>query len=432
MTAFTFLHAADIHLDSPLRRLSQYDEVVAERLRSATRVALANLVDLAISEGVAFVIIAGDIYDGDWDDVRTGLFMVQQMRRLKDVGIPVFAIAGNHDATTKMTYNVPQPDNVVMFGHQAAETHRLDDLDVAIHGRSFATRAVTQNLASSYPAAVPNVFNIGILHTSLDGREGHAPYSPCTVMHLQQKGYDYWALGHVHTREIVCKEPWVVFPGNIQGRSIRETNERGAMLVTVERGPSTVPVVRADFHPLDDARWIILEIDASQVTSPEGIVDLIRMRFQELGDMHEPRVIVVRIEVRGTSAFSDLWHGNKRKLTADVLAVAQSISADIVLDRIGVRTTQEKHAGDVAEDDEPLSVIDNVIHRYIDNEVLAAELAADLADVVGGKLPAELTEGSDAVAIDKVEFVKAVLADVGPFLRHRLAGHPSNHDKAKS
>jgi len=431
MGTFTFLHAADIHLDSPLRRLGQYDEAVAERLRSATRVALANLVDLAISEEVAFVIIAGDVYDGDWDDVRTGLFMVQQMRRLKDAGIPVFTIAGNHDAATKMTYNVPPPENVVMFGHKTAETHRLDDLDVAIHGRSFATQAVTENLASSYPPAVPNVFNIGILHTSLDGREGHAPYSPCTVMDLRQKGYDYWALGHVHTREIVCQEPWVVFPGNIQGRSIRETDERGAMLVTVERGPSTVPMVRAVFHPLDDARWIVLEIDASQVTSPEGLVDLIRTRFQELRSQHEPRAIVVRIDIKGTSAFSDVWHGNERKLTADILAVAHSISADIVLDKIRVRTTEEKLAGDVVNDDEPLSAIDDVIRRYLDDQALAAELAADLTDVVGKKLPAELTEGSDAVVIDSVEFVKAVLTDVGPFLRHRLAGNPSNQDKAK-
>ena len=249
-------------------------------------------------------------------------------------------------------------------------------------------------------------------------------------MDLQQKGYDYWALGHVHTREIVCQEPWVVFPGNIQGRNIRELNERGAMLVTVERGPSTVPVVRAVFHPLDDARWIVLEIDASQLTSPEGLVDLIRTRFQELRNQHAPRAIVVRIEITGISAFSDVWHGNERKLTADILAVALSISADIVLDKIRVRTTQEKQAGDAANDDEPLSAIDDVIHRYLDDEALAAELAADLADVVGRKLPTELTEGSEAVAIDSVEFVKAVLADVGPFLRHRLAGHPSNQDKA--
>jgi len=431
MSTFTFLHAADIHLDSPLQRLGQYDEAIAERLRSATRVALANLVDLAISEKVDLVIIAGDVYDGDWDDTRTGLFMVQQMRRLKDAAIPVFAIAGNHDAATKMTYNVPLPENVVMFGHKTAETHRLEALDVAIHGRSFATQAVTENLASSYPLAVPNVFNIGILHTSLDGREGHALYSPCTVMDLQQKGYDYWALGHVHTREIVCQNPWIVFPGNIQGRHIRETNERGAILVTVDRGPTTAPVIQAVFHPLDDARWVILEIDASQITSPDGLLDLIRSRFQDLKNQHEPRATVVRFVVSGASAFSDVWHGNERKLTADVLAVAQSISADIVLDKIRVRTTQVRLAGDVANDDEPLSAIDDVIRRYLDEKSLAAELAADLADVVGKKLPVELTAGAEALAIDSLEFVKDVLADAGPFLRQRLAGHPSNQDKAK-
>jgi DNA repair exonuclease SbcCD nuclease subunit len=167
MSTLTFLHAADIHLDSPLRRLQQYDDATATRLRAATRVALANLVDLAIAENVAFVVIAGDLYDGDWDDVRTGLYFVQQMRRLKDAEIAVFAIAGNHDAATKMTYNVPLPDNVTVFGHRVAETVRLDDIGVAIHGRSFATQSVTENLAVSYPTAIPDLFNIGILHTSL-------------------------------------------------------------------------------------------------------------------------------------------------------------------------------------------------------------------------------------------------------------------------
>ena len=203
------------------------------------------------------------------------------------------------------------------------------------------------------------------------------------------------------------------------------------MLVTIDRGPTTAPVIQAVFHPLDDARWVILEIDASQITSPDGLLDLIRLRFQDLKNQHEPRATVVRVVVSGASAFSDVWHGNERKLTADVLAVAQSISADIVLDKIRVRTTQVRLAGDVANDDEPLSAIDDVIRRYLDEKSLAAELAADLADVVGKKLPVELTAGAEALAIDSLEFVKDVLADAGPFLRQRLAGHPSNQDKAK-
>lgn len=429
MSAFTFLHAADIHLDSPLRRLGQYDEAVAERLRTATRVALANLVDLAIAESVAFVIIAGDLYDGDWDDVRTGLYMVQQMRRLNDAGIRVFAIAGNHDAATKMTYNVPQPENVTILSHKASETYRVDGLDVAIHGRSFASQAVTENLAKSYPTAVPNVFNIGILHTSLDGREGHASYAPCTLSDLREKGYDYWALGHVHTRETVCQDPWVVFPGNIQGRSVRETGERGAMLVTVERGAAGGGLVRTEFHPLDDARWLVLEVDASPVESPEGLIDLVRTHFHELKTCHEPRAIVVRIEITGTSAFSDVWHGNERKLGIDLLAVAQSISQDIVIDKIRLRTTQAGRTGVVAEDDEPLAAIDEVVRQYLEDEALAKELAKDLGEHLGGKLPTELTDATEPFRIDAIEFVKGMVANSGPLLRQRMARQPEGQEK---
>jgi hypothetical protein len=226
-------------------------------------------------------------------------------------------------------------------------------------------------------------------------------------------------------------DPWIVFPGNIQGRNVRETHERGAMLVTVERGQTATPKILLDFYPLDDARWIVLEIDATPLTSDEGLLDLIRTRFHELRSQHEPRAIVVRIEVIGASVFSDVWHANDRKLTADVLAVAQSISADIVLDKIRVRTTQKRQRGAIT-DDEPLSAIDDVIRRYLDDEALANALAADLAGVVGNKLPVELTSGVESLAIDSLDFVTAVLADSGPFLRQRLAGYPDSQDKTES
>jgi DNA repair exonuclease SbcCD nuclease subunit len=179
--------------------------------------AFRNLIDTALEEHVAFVLIAGDLYDGDWPDWRTGLFFIEQVGRLAGAGIPLIMVAGNHDAASVITRNLRLPEHVTLLPYDQSGRIVLQDYGVAIHGRSFATRAVTEDLSRNCPDPVPGLFNIGLLHTSLTGRPGHDNYAPTTPDTLTLKGYDYWALGHVHAREVVQEEPWIVFPGNLQG-----------------------------------------------------------------------------------------------------------------------------------------------------------------------------------------------------------------------
>jgi DNA repair exonuclease SbcCD nuclease subunit len=128
------------------------------------------------------------------------------------------------------------PQHVTLFPHEQSGQLVLEEHGVAVHGQSFATRAVTHDLTRNYPKAVPGLFNIGLLHTSLTGRPGHENYAPTAPDALIAREYDYWALGHVHAREIVREDPWIVFPGNLQGRQIRENGPKGATLVTVSDG----------------------------------------------------------------------------------------------------------------------------------------------------------------------------------------------------
>jgi DNA repair exonuclease SbcCD nuclease subunit len=143
---FKFIHAADVHLDSPLRGLSKYESAPVESIRNACRKAFENLVDLAIEEKVAFVLLAGDLYDGDWKDYSTGIFLSHQMGRLGKIGIPVFAVAGNHDAANRMTKALDVPANMKIFSSRKVETIRLDNCSVVIHGRSFGTQHVDKNI----------------------------------------------------------------------------------------------------------------------------------------------------------------------------------------------------------------------------------------------------------------------------------------------
>lgn len=336
MTSFRFLHAADIHLDSPLHGLSKYEGLPVDDIRSATRAAFDNLVQCAVDEAVDFVVIAGDLFDGDWRDMGTGLYFARAMGRLDQARIPAFLLAGNHDAASVISRTVPWPPNVRLFGSRRPETHRLPEISVAVHGQSFATQAVTENLVIAYPQAEAHTFNIGMLHTALAGRQGHADYAPCSVDDLRSRGYDYWALGHVHEFEVVSTEPYVVFPGNVQGRTIRETGAKGAVLVSVTDGE----VTSADRIDLDVIRWSRLEVDCSGARMDE-VVDLLRSALVGLhGSNVSGRPLIARLTLTGETADAGTVQDGAATLRDDVRAIASSISPNLFIEKVKVEVTE--------------------------------------------------------------------------------------------
>ena len=231
---FRFVHTADLHLDSPLKSLALRDAALAERIDGATRTALRRTVDLCIEERVDALLIAGDLYDGDQKSMHTAAALTAEMRRLGDAGIPVFLIRGNHDAESRVTKELMLPENVHAFDGRGG-VRELADGAVAIHGVSFLGRAAPDSLLPRLKPPRPDALNIGLLHTSLTGGEGrHATYAPCTLGELLDHGYQYWALGHVHKRQVHSGWPAVVMPGNPQGRDIGEDGPRSVSLVTLD------------------------------------------------------------------------------------------------------------------------------------------------------------------------------------------------------
>lgn len=334
MSNFRFLHAADLHLGSPLLGLSLKDERVARRFAEASRDALSDLVERAIEAGVAFVLIAGDVYDGEWKDASTGLFFAQQMSRLARADIPVFLIKGNHDADSVVTSNIPLPANVSTLSSRSVETKRLDALRVAIHGRSFPHREVTENWASTYPQAEKGWFNIGMLHTSCDGREGHASYAPCAPQDLVARGYDYWALGHVHEYEEISRDPWIVYPGNLQGRSIRECGAKGAVLVTVEDRR----VVDVSRMIVDRARWHEIHLDVSSLEGEAALDAAMEAAFEPLAQEAGDRLVAARLRLVGRSALHNRLAAKRDEIFASAQAAAQRCAEDIWIEKLALET----------------------------------------------------------------------------------------------
>lgn len=417
------LHCADIHLDSPLQKLGTYEHAPIDRIRGASRRALESMVNLAVEQSVDLVVIAGDLYDGDWHDQNTGLFFVAQSNRLVQAGIPVVVIRGNHDAANVMTSSLPLPRNPdgseIMLGCERVDQRMFEDKGLAVHGRSFRTRAETENLASEYPAPVSGMFNIGLLHTSLTGAEGHDPYAPCTPAQLTDKQYDYWALGHVHARSeftLPSGTP-IHFSGNLQGRHIRETGPKGCLIVDVDhRNQCTT-----QFHPLDVVRWETCALQLDGLNHLDGVTDAFQAWLQKAISDAGDRLLVVRVEFQGTTEIDQLLRRKLKQVRASLQAVAVSHGQDRVwLEDCKIRTNAPARTAHTIDLDGPLESLKAVIQELRSDPKVSDVVQHELRSLLR-KLPAELNE-LDALPTDRSQWTDELVESAAAEVYGRLNG----------
>jgi exonuclease SbcD len=413
---FKFIHAADIHLDSPLYKLDAYEGAPKDEIRQATRRAFGNLVSTAINERVNFVLIAGDLFDGDWKDYNTGLHLVSQTAKLREAGIPVYIVAGNHDAASKITKKLKLPENVHVFPSNKPETFAIDGLNVAIHGQSFAKPAVTKDLSDNYPVPLPGHYNIGVLHTCASGREGHEPYAPCSLEGLKSKDYNYWALGHVHQYEILLDNPLVIFSGCIQGRHIREAGPKGCVLVTVDDHGRTEP----EFIPLDAIRWVVANIDSSGADSAYDVVDRFGKHLGNLLTENAGLPMVVRVFIKGeTSAHAELltnvehWRNEIRSAAID------TGGGQVWVEKIKFQTSLPASQQELQKADGAIGELVSLFDEMAGSPDMVKILSDEFSDLEK-KIPKELMGDSDDQRFDDFVWLSEVLKQVRPMLLQRL------------
>jgi len=285
------LHTADVHLDSPLRSLALRDADLREKVQTSSRTALKRIVETAISEAVVALLIAGDLFDGAERSARTAAFLMLQIERLREHGIRVFYVKGNHDAENPLTGELSLPDNVHVFDGRGGKVQLAKD--VWIHGVSFANRHAPESLLPKFHAPVEGAINIAMLHTSLAGAEGHDPYSPCTVADLTAAGFDYWALGHVHRRQIHSVAPWIVMPGTPQGRDIGEPGPKSATLLTIDKA------IEIEEVPTSVVEFLHIQIDTTDTDSDDDLRDMLKRTMHDTSRNLVSDSAVIRLELTG-------------------------------------------------------------------------------------------------------------------------------------
>jgi len=365
------LHTADIHLDSPMRSLALRDPELRDQVQTATRAALTRIMDTALGEGIAALLIAGDLFDGAERSARTAAFLTDQLDRLRVSGIQVFYIKGNHDAENPLTGELIWPENVHVFDGRGSKVQLTDN--VWIHGVSFSDRHAPASLLPKFPAPVEGAVNIAMLHTSLIGAKGHNPYAPCTLNDLVESGFDYWALGHVHRRQVHSNTPWVVMPGTPQGRDIGEAGPKSSTLITIGK------TIEVEEVPTSVVEFLNLEIDTADTESDDTLRDLLRQRLRETAAGLNSDSGVVRLTLTGDSPRR--WQILRdRDVWTETAAQISRETGHLWLDKLVFNLSDKATTGHSATD-ELAKIMDTIRKEPGFAETCRAELEVVLAEL---------------------------------------------------
>lgn len=325
---FRFIHAADLHLDSPFKGLANMPEPLLERVRNATLEALERIVNLALEQQVDFVLFCGDLYDSMDRSLRAQFRFQEAVIRLSKQGIHSFIIHGNHDPVNGYNAMLEFPENVHVFPAEQVGYVELRTPDgqvyASIQGISYPQAAVMDNLAERYEVKRTDIFNIAMLHGNVDGMQGHDRYAPCSLQQLRSSGFDYWALGHIHAKSVLSEQPWVVYSGNPQGRHMKENGERGVYLVEVDESRH----VKLTFVATDTIRWCEQCVNVGSADSEQVVYDALIDGLHSVAQQRDGRSILVRLVCQGSSPLiRELRHREDR--LSDLLAEIRRIQEDL-------------------------------------------------------------------------------------------------------
>lgn len=383
--AFRFVHAADLHLDSPLRSLALRDPALAELIGNATRRAFAGIVRICLEERVDALLLSGDLYDGEQTSMKTARFLADQADLLHHAGVRVFIIRGNHDALSRITRELALPGSVTIFGDRAeALTLRHHaGVPVAIHGISFAYPQAPDSLLPKFRPPVEGAVNIGLLHTSLGGAAGHDPYAPCSAAELGRMGFRYWALGHVHRRSVTAGDTNVVMPGMPQGRDIGEAGAKTVTLVTV----SADGTITLEERLTSVAQFERVVVSLQGAETPRDVADALANALGTARNAAASEHLVARLQITGATPLAWGLLRDADLFWAEAQRQAEAVGRTSI-DKVEMECRPPAAAAGTVAAGSPVEELERLMAAAATDDTFHAEAAA-LMEELRAQLPAE-------------------------------------------
>lgn len=380
MATARFLHAADLHLGSPLKSLGQrVPEAIHKSAIELVNTVFQNLVDTAIREQVDFVVIAGDIYDQADRDPAAQVRVTLGFNKLSKAGIKVFLVHGNHDPLTPDFLSGGMlPEGVVVFPAREVASYSVkmrNGAVVTVAGVSYETEKEESNLVPLF-AQVKGDTIVGVLHTNVGGDNQHGNYAPCSVQDLENSPVNYWALGHIHDRQVhpTPKGFWA-YPGNLQGRSTKPTEcgPKGVLIVEVdEDGSLNTP----KFVACDALRFQRLSVDLTTVDNYNSVIPMVVTALENAVSESDGQMLLVRLEFIGKSSIAVELNKNFEALSEGIMNAVEPILAGGAVTKIenscrdSINLEQERSRETLLG--YLLRELDSVEDPVVDGETLAA------------------------------------------------------------
>lgn len=407
MSRFKFIHAADLHIESPYKGVSKLNDALGHALVEHGIKAYESLIELALNEEVDFVLIAGDSFDSESGSLSAQYRFVRGLEKLVQANIPVFIICGNHDPLNSWSDHLKLPENVVLFGPdevQQKSVNKEGKTIAEIYGVSFGQKEEYENLAKQFKRNDTAPFSIGLLHGTIAGNEAHTPYCPFDMDTLRSSNLDYWALGHIHKRAILSEEnPTVVYPGNIQGRHFNETGVKGCSLVSVDHGK----IVDHSFEALSNVvyDYVDVNIDGCEslsefTTALDGVKD----------DLDKAKSYLLRLRLKGKtelhSTFSD--HEEMESLMDEINNQNNYRQRFVFIDKCINETRPQI---DLEERKKSSDFIADLLQRFDDYQSKPAERAELLESILE-----ELNGSRAGRALSETDFKKEIQSELEDIL----------------
>jgi DNA repair exonuclease SbcCD nuclease subunit len=340
MPLVKFVHAADLHLDSPFAGIRDVQPEIASTLYQATFDAYHNIIELCLQERVDALMVAGDVFDSADRSLRAQIKFAEGLNTLHQAAIQSFICHGNHDPLDGWEAQIDMPPSCHRFGAavQRVPVFKDEPDKVVVHGVSYPQRDIRHNLIPEFGRVTAGPFHIALLHANVGNNANHDAYAPCSLGDLEQTHIDYWALGHVHSRQILRHAtPTVVYPGNPQGRHPNETGERGVYLVEV----SDSREVKVDFRPVDVVRWETVSVNISNLQSDQELLNAIDAKLTALQANADGRALFVRLSLCGRGDLHT--HLTRPHFSSDLLDVLNTQwrrqSPQLWCERLEISTT---------------------------------------------------------------------------------------------
>lgn len=415
MSRIRFIHTADLHLDTPFKGLSSWNADLSKKLKDATFKSFKNIIDLCISKKVDFLIISGDIFDSENKSLAAQLKFVSELKRLSDKGIATYFTCGNHDPLKSWMDTIKLPENVYRFGSSKGQFitfKKGKDAIADIHGISFNDKAVKENLATDYKLAPnPAPISIAVLHGTVGIPGPHENYAPFKTRDVVKKRFDYWALGHIHKKQVIHpSNPSIIYPGNPQGRDFGESGEKGCYFVEISKGNDPV----AEFIPTQLIRFEDLTIYMTEVDQIELLQGKINEALEHVDYYNENANYLLRITLNGRTGLHSYL--NDQIQIEELVQHYNDEQFDkqyfTWIDKIYVNTQPdidlEKIKNGVGFSSEILRSFDMYLD---DNKKLAELIKAVEEDFANAQVKREIAEFTDDIDKEMIEKAKMILLD---------------------